>query len=228
MRSARNSLYSPLPMSAAAFAVALALNLAELEDAFARAAPGCPQAAQRCFGVELFIVVEDGQPVQTPKWWAGELEHANELFAPIGVGFELDDVQFLGGQWAHVHSRLDRDHLGRRERKPGVVHVFMVRQLDDVDIIGNKLFGVHWRDRADTKNRWIILSARDPSATVLAHETGHYFGLPHSSYEVSIMNKTPRTTPTWPNRVFADPELERMRKHRDRMVSSKFLRTRAR
>jgi hypothetical protein len=215
-------------MSCAAYAVALAIRLTTLEADFTDASPTCPQAAEHCVGIELFVVIEDGEPVQTPAWFAGEIVHANELFAPIDVGFELERVRFVGGQWAHVHSRLERDELGRREREPGRVHVFMVRQLDDVDIIGNQLYGVHWRDRGDTSNRWIIVSARDSSATVLAHETGHYFGLPHSSYEVSIMNKSPRLAPTWPNRVFAEPELAKMRRHRDRMLQSGFLKPRPR
>lgn len=212
-------------MTPATFGLALALGLQSLGARFEEATPPCSPEAQRCVGIELFVVVEDGKPVQTPAWWAGEVEHANALFSNIGVAFELAEVRFIGRQWAHVHSRLDRDHLGRRERTAGLMHVFMVRQLDDVDIQGHKLFGVHWRDRADTDHRWIIVSARDPSSTVLVHEMGHYFGLPHSSYDVSVMNKRPRALP-WPDRIFADPELERMRRHRDGMLESGFLKLR--
>ena len=99
----------------------------------------------------------------------------------------------------------------------------MVRQLDDVDIIGNLLYGVHWRKRGDRSQRWIILSARDESGATLAHEMGHFFGLPHSTYDVSIMNKAPRPSPPWTERVFADPEQARMRRERDRMLGTGFL-----
>lgn len=194
-----------------------------LAEQFVSQSPRCREPVEHCVGIELFVTIEDGEPVQTPAWMAGELDHANELFASIGVGFELDTVGFVGEQWAHVHSRLDRDRLGRRQRKPGFVHVFLVRQLDDVDIEGNLLYGVHWRDRGDTSRRWIVLSERDSSSTVLAHEMGHYFGLPHSRYDVSIMNKAPRDTPTWPERVFAEPEVERMARRRDDMLGSGFL-----
>lgn len=213
-------------MTAYLGALALLTGLQGLSDGFIDAAPRCDSATVHCVGIELFVTIEDGAPVQDAAWWAGELRHANELFGSIGVAFELQAVRFVGTQWSHVHSRLDRDRLGRRDRQSGLVHVFMVRQLDDVDIEGNLLYGVHWRDRADTSNRWIILSARDSSSTVLAHEMGHYFGLPHSRYEISIMNKMPRDRPTWPERIFAPPEVEKMRGHRDRMLESGFLKER--
>lgn len=199
------------------------LRVGALADAFEAAAPPCPDDAKYCFGIELFVVLEDGEPVQSPEWWAAEAARANDLFAPMDVGFELADVHFIGDAWAHIDSRLTRDRLGRRDRKPGLVHVFMVRQLDDVDIEGNLLYGVHWRDRGRAGQRWIILSARDGSATTFAHEAGHYFGLPHSSYAVSIMNKSPRSDPPWPERVFAEPEVDRAVRHRDRMLAEKFL-----
>ena len=199
------------------------LRVGALAQAFEAAAPACPEDAKYCFGVELFVVLEDGEPVQSAKWWAAEAARANDLFAPMDVGFELAAVHFIGAGWAHIDNRLTRDRLGRRDREPGLVHVFMVRQLDDVDIEGNLLYGVHWRDRGRAGQRWIILSARDGSATTFAHEAGHYFGLPHSSYAVSIMNKTPRSDPPWPERVFAQPEVARAVRHRDRMVTEKFL-----
>jgi hypothetical protein len=204
-------------------ALAMLLRVGTLTDAFAAAAPPCPEGAKYCFGIELFVVLEDGDPVQTAKWWAGEAARANDLFAAMDVGFELAGVHFIGGEWAHIDTRLTRDKLGRRDRTPGFVHVFMVRELDDVDIDGNRLYGVHWRDRGRAGQRWIILSARDGSATTFAHETGHYFGLPHSSYDVSIMNKSPRSDPPWPERVFAEPEVRRAVRHRDRMLAEKFL-----
>jgi hypothetical protein len=211
------------PMSVPGFALGLVLGLASLEQGFREAVPPCPEEARHCIGIELFVVLEEGQPVQTPAWWAGQVAHANRLFAPVDVAFELVHVRFIPHTWAHVHSRLDRDRLGRRQRASGVVHVFMVSRLDDVDIEGNLLYGVHWRDRARIENRWIIVSARDTSSTVLVHEMGHYFGLPHSGHDVSVMNKRPREVPAWPDRVFADPELERIGQHRDRMLASGFL-----
>jgi hypothetical protein len=204
-------------------ALAMLLRVGTLAEAFAAEAPPCPEDAEYCVGIELFVVLERGEPVQTETWWAGEAARANDLFAPMDVGFELAGVHFIGDRWAHIDTRLTRDKLGRRDRAPGLMHVFMVRQLDDVDIEGNLLYGVHWRDRGRAGQRWIILSSRDSSATTFAHEAGHYFGLPHSTYDVSIMNKSPRADPPWPERVFAEPEVRRAKRHRDRMLADKFL-----
>jgi len=206
--------------------VAGLLLFAQLEvgaAAFMVAVPRCPETADHCFGIELFVVLEHGKPVRDPAWWSAQVAHANALFAAIDVVFELADVHFIESRWAHIHSRVMRDELGRRERTNGLIHVFMVRQLDDVDIEGNLLYGVHWRDRRRTETRWIILSARDSGSTVLAHEAGHYFGLPHSTYPVSVMNKAPRDDPPWSERIFAEPEVARAQHHRDRMRESGFL-----
>jgi hypothetical protein len=207
----------PLP------ALAVLLRMGTLTVEFTEAAPSCPETAEHCVGIELFVVLEQAGPVQSAAWWGGEMDKANVLFAPIGVGFALADVHFIASEWAHVDTRLTRDKLGRRSRQAGLVHVFMVRRLDDVDIEGNVLYGVHWRDRGRPGNRWIILSARDPSSTVLSHEMGHYFGLPHSSYDISLMNKTPRDKPKWTERRFAEPEVARATRHRDKMLASGFL-----
>lgn len=202
---------------------AVLVQLLALGERFEAAVPKCDAATAHCIGLEVFVTIEDGAPVQTPEWLAGEIAHANELFAAVDLTFEVHGVRFVDDAWAHVHSRSDRDALGERTREPGVAHVFLVRQLDDVDIEGNLLYGVHWRQRGDRSKRWVILSARDGSSTVLAHELGHYFGLPHSTYEESIMNKAPRLSPSWPERVFAKPEQARMRAHRDRMLREGFL-----
>jgi hypothetical protein len=178
--------------------------------AFERAAPSCPAEARYCFGIDLHIVVEHGAPVQHPRWFAEQIASANRLFAPADVAFELRDVRSIEAGKAEIETRLDRDLLGRDHFSAGVIHVFVVRRLADVDIAGEQIRGVHWRDRGDTSRRWVILSAIG-SAQVLAHELGHFFGLPHSRYEVSIMNKKPRPDPPWEKRVFAAPELARIR-----------------
>jgi hypothetical protein len=103
-----------------------------------------------------------------------------------------------------------------------VVHVFVVGRLADVDIAGNEIRGVHWRERADRTHRWVILS-KIAGSLVLPHELGHFFGLPHSTHDISLMNKTVRLTPLVSELTFAEPEVLRMRKHRDRMLGSKML-----
>lgn len=195
--------------------------------AFVTGAPRCPKAAKHCIGLHVHVVEVDGEPVADARWMYRDVAHANKLFAEIGVGFTVVDVDGLGADKADMQTRRDRDLLGRKLFSRGVVHVFVVRRLADVDIAGAEIRGVHWRDRADTARRWVILSAIG-SSTVLAHELGHFFGLPHSSYEVSIMNKSPRLSPTWPDRVFHEDELAIMRRRRDTMLADGMIRPRKR
>lgn len=187
-------------------------------DAFVTGSPRCPKKARRCFELAVHVVVEDDAEVQTPQWFAAQVREANRLFSPIGVGFTVGSVAPVDSAFADLRTRLDRDQLGRDEHSLGVIHVFVVRRLGDVDVEGEVIRGVHWRDRAETSRRWIILSSI-ASSMVLAHETGHFFGLPHSRYRTSIMNKSPHMDPPWHERTFVEEELAIMARRRDEMVA---------
>lgn len=161
--------------------------------------PRCPDAAKTCVGLVLHVVVKDGAPVQTPAWLANQVAEANRHFATVGIGFSVVSVASLPPELAEIHTKLDRDLGGRKLWTPKVIHVLVVESLDDVDTPGVPRLGVHWRDRAHRSHRWIYVT-RVAIDWVLAHEIGHFFGLPHSRYPDSIMNKTPRLVPdpaTW-------------------------------
>ncbi|MEM7151771.1 MAG: matrixin family metalloprotease [Myxococcota bacterium] len=192
-------------------------------QAFVTGSPVCPRKVRHCFKLAVHVVEEDGEAVQTSQWFAAQVREANRLFAPIGVGFRVGSVVPADARFADMQTRLDRDQIGRKEHSLGVIHVFVVRRLADVDVEGEVIRGVHWRDRAETSKRWIILSSI-ASSLVLAHEAGHFFGLPHSGYRKSIMNKSPHRNPPWSERFFVDEEQAIMAQRRDEMVADGTLR----
>lgn len=150
-------------------------------------APKCPADAEHCFGVRLHVVVKAGKPVQTATWIARQLREANQRFEETGIGFELEEVRRLPRAMARIRTRADRDRLGGRRVKQGLINVFLVKRLDNVDAPG-EINGVHWRNREAPGQRYVIMSSI-AWHVVLAHELGHFFGLPHSEYPASIMNK---------------------------------------
>jgi hypothetical protein len=166
-------------------------------------------------GLVIWMASEGGVPVQTEAWLESQLERANRELAPIDARVVVVERRDLDAD-PHIVTRDDRDALGRERWSPGVVHVFVVASLADVDQPG-VIRGVHWRDREDRSHRWVILSSIAPTLT-LVHELGHFFGLPHSDYEVSLMNKTPRALPA-EERRFHEDELRRLERGIEGWVS---------
>ncbi|MBL9107181.1 MAG: matrixin family metalloprotease [Myxococcales bacterium] len=187
---------------------------------YLRDTPRCDPARAHCFGIHLHIVQTADGPVQTAEWVSEQLTHVHKHFALIDTGLEIVAVDSLSAKELDIDDRDERDALGHDRFTRGVAHVFVVGRLADVDIAGNDIQGVHWRERADRSRRWVIL-ARRASPLVLSHELGHFFGLRHSTYDISLMNKTVR--PIAGELTFAEPEVAIMRKHRDRMLKSKML-----
>jgi hypothetical protein len=191
-------------------------------SAFVTATPRCAESAAHCFGIHLHVVATETGPVQDLAWVTAQIEQAQRHFALIDTSFEIVAADTVPASELEIDDRDERDALGHARFTRGVVHVFVVGRLADVDIAGNEIRGVHWRERADRTHRWVILS-KIAGSLVLPHELGHFFGLPHSTYDISLMNKTVRLTPLVSELTFAEPEVLRMRKHRDRMLGSKML-----
>lgn len=155
------------------------------------------------------------------SWINAHLHQANLLFAPVGVCFIAQEAGHLSDSDGIMKTRSQRTALGHGKRlKRGRIDLFIVNRLDDVDRKGEEIRGVHWRDpQARERRRWIILS-RIARPKVLAHELGHYFGLPHSRYAQSIMNKRPRSHPPMSQRGFVRQEYQIMKKSWQRMIHS--------
>lgn len=190
---------------------------------FVRAKPSCPKGVETCVGLVVYVARdENGKRLASGKWFAERVREADRLFAPISVGFRVLYAETIGSEWKTIDTRKQRDEVGRDRFGRGVAQIYITSRLSDVDVAGEEIRGVHWRDRQEVKRRWIILSTIG-SPLVLAHELGHFFGLPHSTYNESIMNKTPRDDPPWEERVFAKPERRRMARKRDEMLATGML-----
>src|SRR5258706_8971409 len=203
-------------------AVVLLTGVAHADDlnAIEKAAPACDKARAHCIAVQLHVAADDNGLVASGDWIAAQVLAANRHFAPLDVAFQLAGIDALPATSVHLETRKDRDaladHLGGR-----LIHVFVVGQLDDVDEEGAIAYGVTWHARNDDR-KYVIVSAQALERT-LAHELGHFFGLPHSAYAISIMNKSDRKEPPIEERTFADEEIAAMKPRLARLLRDRSL-----
>lgn len=127
-------------------------------------------------------------------WIARQIAYANDRYADVGIAFHLQAKEKLDPAFRVVDGAQARDRVGRHAVRRGEILWVVPERLVDLDGATRRR-GVHWRDRADARSedqrrRWIIVTA-DADPFVLAHELGHFFGLPHSKEAASFMNKTP-------------------------------------
>jgi hypothetical protein len=208
-------------------------------DALTKTAPGCDAKRTHCLGLALHVAVDDaGAPVATAGWVSKQVEGANLHFESLALEFKIVSIDALPASAARVENRKERDSFAPRVTGT-VIHVFVTGYLDDIDIAGNMIYGVAWRVRSaspgsagarsaaqprggtiDTK--FIILSTHAWGHT-LAHELGHVFGLPHSTYPISIMNKSDRKEPPPEQRTFHSNELVAMKPRLAWLLRSKAL-----
>jgi hypothetical protein len=161
---------SPLPAALAALALALVTQTARADETF---------------GVAFAVAEEEKAAVATDAWIADQLAAAEKLFAPIGVHFRWTQRKPLAPEHARLESRRDRDAL-EALLETGVINVFVVASLRDVDDPSLYRMGVCWRRGNEGKPYLVVSAVARP--TVLAHELGHFFGNPHSKTPNNVMS----------------------------------------
>ncbi|CAN5911117.1 hypothetical protein BH11MYX2_BH11MYX2_06510 [soil metagenome] len=194
---------------------------ADTLDDIAKATPTCDAARTYCFEIVLHVGHDENGPLADAAWIASQIATANKHFAALDVGFQVARVEDLELASTHLATRAERDTVARKKLGKGTIDMFLVGQLDDIDDKGVLLNGVAWHLRDDAR-KYVILSNTAWERT-LAHELGHVFGLPHSDYPISIMNKTKRDEPPVEQRAFADEEVWAMRATLKRLVRGKIL-----
>jgi hypothetical protein len=182
------------------------VDVAVALETLARAAPPCDAARAHCFGIQLHVAVGDQGLVATPDWVTRQLATANRHFAAIGVAFQVMGADALPEAAARIEDAQERSQLAKQVAGT-VIDVFVTARLDDIDKQDSEIYGVTWP--TGTK-KFVIVSTLAWERT-LAHELGHVFGLPHSAYAISIMNKRDRKQPPLEQRTFHPNELAVMR-----------------
>jgi hypothetical protein len=187
-------------------------------EALVKTAPRCDPARKHCFGLRLHVAVGEQGVVAAADWVARQLEFANRHFAAIDVGFQVAGVSTLPASAARIEDASERTSLAPLVAGT-VIDVFVTGQLDDIDIKGGIIYGVTWPTGA---KKYVIISAMAWERT-LAHEFGHVFGLPHSNYAISLMNKRQREKPPLEERTFHPDEIATMKVQLARMLREKVI-----
>jgi hypothetical protein len=171
-----------IPTSRRAFA--LGLGAACFAPAFSASAK--TEAPIPTLPLDLSVAPEAGKPVRDDAWIDAQIAEAERLFGPLGVHFRKAAQRPLADKYARLETRKDRDALAA-ERHKGVINVFLVASLRDVDDPRLYRMGVHWHHQVEKRKHFIIVSG-DALPTTLAHELGHYFGNPHTSVVNNLMS----------------------------------------
>lgn len=182
-------------------------------------APACDAARTTCIGLRVHVPVTDAGPIAKPEWIERQVASANEHFAPLDTGFQIVGVEPLPASAERVEDRAERTSFGPLT-KGRVIDVFITGHLDDIDTPGAMAFGVTWWVTGDKK---LVIVSTQAWERTLTHELGHVFGLPHSKYPISIMNKTKREQPPIEERTFHAKELAKMKLRMRALIKNKTL-----
>lgn len=167
------------------------------------------------FPLSIAIASEGQARVVDDAWLEAELAAANAIFSPSNVSFTVRATRPLDARFTHLETRADRHALGA-ELQPGVINVFVVGSLRDVDDPSQMRRGVHWRPAGLPGAHFVIVSSVS-GPDVLAHELGHFFGNPHSDTPNDVMSYQRDGTV---QAFFEAHELARIRRFARRFLAS--------
>jgi hypothetical protein len=136
--------------------------------------------------VSVAVATESGKPAQGGAWIDAQLAEAERLLGGAGVHLQKAALRALPESFAHLETRRDRDAL-TAQLQPGVINVFVVASLRDVDDPSLHRMGVHWQPRGTPRRHYVIVAASALPST-LAHELGHFFGNGHSAVKNNLMS----------------------------------------
>ncbi len=152
----------------------------------ATTAPGAPKPIAPPLPLSIAVALADGKTAQTQAWIDAQIAEAQRLYNAFGVSFRKAAVRRLPARFAALETRKDRDALAT-QLEPGVINVFIVASLRDVDDPKLYRMGVHWAPNGDLKRQYVIV-ASEARKTTMAHEIGHFFTLQHTSSADNLMS----------------------------------------
>lgn len=167
-----------------------------------------PSAASTRFEAVVHVAEADGRPVADAAYLAQQWARAAALLGTASMAFSPRAAPPPRSPLPrNLVTRADRDALARHA-VPGVLNVFVVESLADVDEPGRERMGVHWRAAG---THYVIVAtyavpggracppqyACGAAPGLLAHELGHFFGLGHDSRSDNLMSYTRAGAALW-------------------------------
>ncbi len=148
----------------------------------------------------LTIHVATTKPEDASKRIIQKIKKANELYSQVSMAFDGSDVRELPENFTVIDNIPERHKLKKYLVKK-TINVFVADDILDPHPSkatkkaakwqgrkpSGRLTGAHIEAKKRTPSTYIIISRRSPEET-LAHELGHFFGLPHHKNPSNIMS----------------------------------------